>query len=62
MRPKNERTDKFLEELTELTKKHGIEICGCGCCDSPWLNYMIGNEDLGGNLYFDEDKQKYICD
>ena len=59
MRPKNERTDKFLEELTELTKKHGIEICGC--CDSPWLNDMISKEDLGGNLYFDDDEQKYIC-
>ena len=62
MRPKNERTDKFLEELAELTKKHGIEICGCGWCGSPWLNDMIGKEDLGGNLYFDDDKQKYICD
>lgn len=27
----------FLKDLTELTKKHGIEICGCGCCGSPWL-------------------------
>lgn len=27
----------FLEELTALTHKYGIQIRGCGCCDSPWL-------------------------
>ena len=27
----------FLNDLTELTKKHKIEIGGCGCCGSPWL-------------------------
>lgn len=27
----------FLKELTELTKKHGIYIGGCGCCGSPYL-------------------------
>ena len=62
MRPKNERTDKFLEELTELTKRHGIEICGCGCCGSPWLDDMIGNEYLGDNLRFDEYDKKYTCE
>ena len=28
---------KFLKELTELTKKYGIAIEGCGCCSSPYL-------------------------
>jgi len=28
--------DSFLEELSDLTKWYGIEICGCGCCGSPW--------------------------
>jgi hypothetical protein len=27
----------FLAELTELTRKHGITIHGCGCCASPYL-------------------------
>lgn len=61
MMPNNERNDKFLEELTELTKKYGIEIGGCGCCGSPWLNDMIDCEFIGENLYFDRSKQKYIC-
>lgn len=35
---------KFLEELTELSKKHGIEIYGCGCCGSPSLS-PLGNKN-----------------
>jgi len=26
----------FLADLSELTRKHGIRIGGCGCCGSPW--------------------------
>jgi hypothetical protein len=25
----------FLADLTELSRKHGRIICGCGCCGSP---------------------------
>jgi len=32
-----ERADEFLQELSELTRKHGIVIYGCGCCGSPTL-------------------------
>lgn len=31
--------DSFLKDLTKLTKKHGIAIGGCGCCESPFLCY-----------------------
>lgn len=33
--------DKFLEELTALTKKYGlvIEGCGCGCPHLTYLHY-----------------------
>jgi len=34
----------FLNELTELTKKYGIEICGCGCCGSPFLDDFDGSQ------------------
>lgn len=27
----------FLEDLSKLTRKHGIKIGGCGCCGSPFL-------------------------
>jgi hypothetical protein len=27
----------FIAELTELTRKHGIAVSACGCCNSPWL-------------------------
>ena len=33
-----EQVKLFLEELTELSLKHNIEIGGCGCCGSPFLS------------------------
>lgn len=38
MKDNETRKQQFLAELTELTRKHGISIGGCGCCGSPWLN------------------------
>lgn len=32
----------FLKDLAELSKKHGIFIEGCGCCNSPYL--LLGDE------------------
>ena len=29
--------DKFLSELTELSKKYKVVVSGCGCCGSPYL-------------------------
>ena len=34
----DEREAEFLKELTALTKKHKIQISGCGCCGSPSLD------------------------
>jgi len=33
----NKELDRFLAELSLLTKKHGFEIGGCGCCGSPYI-------------------------
>ena len=33
-----EQTEAFLVELAALTLKHGIQIDGCGCCGSPFLD------------------------
>lgn len=35
-----EEARAFLEELTDLSIKHGIEIAGCGCCGSPFLSTL----------------------
>ena len=43
---------EFLREMSALTRKHGVEIAGCGCCGSPFL------VDLGdgvGHYVVDED-------
>lgn len=33
----DKKLNKFLDELTELTKKYGYIIGACGCCGSPFL-------------------------
>lgn len=40
------KIEKFLEELTELTRKHGLYIQGCGCCGSPAIR-KITDEEIG---------------
>lgn len=35
--PEKERRLLFLKELTALTHKYGLQIAGCGCCESPWV-------------------------
>lgn len=46
---------EFLVGLTELTKKTGIAIGGCGCCGSPYLSEVeIGPND-GYKIDSDDD-------
>lgn len=45
-----EQITAFLDDLTEVTKKHGIKIHGCGCCGSPCLEYDL-SEGVGYNVY-----------
>lgn len=37
---------EFLRELTILSRKHRIQVSGCGCCHSPF--YKITDEELEG--------------
>ena len=39
-----ERIVEFLIGLTELTRKTGIVIGGCGCCGSPSLSSLSPEE------------------
>lgn len=48
----------FLNELSELTRKHGIKICGCGCCGSPWIE-DIRTGNMVDNLEYNDEKQQY---
>ena len=58
-----EKLQKFLKELSELSKKHGIFITGCGCCGSPTLIEFeldeiedddLQNGDLKWNNFIEE--------
>ena len=50
--------EQFLKELSELSKKHGVYIAGCGCCNSPYLT-EVELEDSDGELCWDKDKKEY---
>lgn len=41
----------FLEKLTKLTRETGIEIGGCGCCNSPWLCTLDKNKLTKNHKY-----------
>ena len=53
---------KFLEELSELTKKYNISIGGCGCCGSPYLVHLKDKTIIGEYISWDEDNQVYTID
>lgn len=50
-----DQLEAFRDDLTALTKKHGIVIGGCGCCGSPFMyplseaNNMTGHYTSGGS-------------
>lgn len=56
---------EFLGELTELSKKYGIYIGGCGCCGSPF-GYIGSRATWGSEVFydlkFDNKNQKYEVD
>lgn len=54
-----ERLDAFLKELSDLTRKYGFIIGGCGCCGSPWVESDKFSAD---HLGYDYEKQEYeVC-
>lgn len=55
------KLEKFLKGLAKLTKKYGLEICGCGCCRSPWIADKDYNRYME-NLTYDSEKQIYFED
>ena len=51
--------EPFLEDLNEISRKHGVYIGGCGCCMSPYLldreNYDTGGKFIAGDLEHGEE-------
>ena len=55
---RDNKREKFINELTELSKKYGLKIGGCGCCGSPWVIEMTKSEIQRGG-YVDQGRLDY---
>ena len=60
----NNQIQCFLSELAQLTKKYNIEICGCGCCGSPYIKAINGynfekEKEDWEYLTYSEEQEKY---
>ena len=54
------RVNGFLKDLAALTEKYGLEIGGCGECDSPWVCDVGGNgANFVGHLTYDRARKFY---
>ena len=53
--------EKFIKELTELSKKYNVYIKGCGCCSSPILQDKE-SKVLGGDLNYNEEREVHEYD
>ena len=38
--PTQDQIDAFMAELIPISKKHGLVIGACGCCGSPWVEFI----------------------
>jgi len=51
----------FILELSELTRKYGIAIGGCGCCGSPWLDDSADISDMRAGYGDTADGLKWVA-
>jgi len=52
-----QKQEEFLKGLEELTKKTGLKILSCGCCDSMILTKIEGE----GKYIYTECKDGDLC-
>jgi hypothetical protein len=50
---KEKKVKEFLSELSELAKKYGIAIHGCGCCGSPIIYGLKNSSSLPYGFGYD---------
>jgi hypothetical protein len=56
----DEQLRAFLIELSELSRKHGLLIGGCGCCGSPYIMRKEDNQEPSGYLTYNSGDLSWI--
>ena len=49
-----------MADLTELSRKHGITIGGCGCCGSPWLAPITTPKEASGKYELEDGQLTWV--
>lgn len=47
----SERIKLFMDGLSELSRQTGVEVTGCGCCDSPYLVTLSDGDIVDQSKY-----------
>lgn len=55
----DEPREKFIEELSELSRRHGFKLWGCGCCNSPSVD-PIEPEERDGHYEYDSETLEWV--
>ena len=46
MYKEDENVIQFLKQYEKICNLYGYQICACGCCNSPYLNNLVGNYEI----------------
>ena len=54
----SKRVEAFIAALEELTRKTGLKVQSCSCCDSPWL-VTLSRKERGKKYGYQYDFKGY---
>ena len=61
-KPTKEEINAFLKDLSEVSRKHGMHIGGCGCCGSPFIKFFDNTDEQRWRPQRRDDPIGYVID
>lgn len=57
-----ERVEAFLADILPVYMKHGLHIESCGCCNSPWVYEIKGDNILARGVFVSLQEGSIQCE